>query len=62
MESQNGKGPLGPSGPTPAPAGTPEQGAQAHTHVASERLQGGDSTASGQPVPAPAQPRNDPGV
>ena len=38
-------------GPTPVPVVTPEQGVQAYAHVVSEDLQGGDLTASGQPVP-----------
>jgi len=46
------QGPLGPSGPTPAPAGTPGAGAQSHIQAVSEDLQGGNSTASGQSVPA----------
>lgn len=49
-ESQNGccwKRP----GTTPAQTGTAEQGAQSHIQEALEDLQGGDYTASGQPVP-----------
>ena len=37
--------------PSPAQQGHPEQGAQAHIQAASGDLQGGDLTASGQPVP-----------
>lgn len=40
------QGPLGSSGPTPAPAGTARAGAQSHVHVAAEGLQGGDATGS----------------
>lgn len=36
---------------TIAPAGAPRAGAQSHIQAVSEDLQGGDSTASGQPVP-----------
>ena len=48
-ESQTGWGwqePWEPSGLTSVPAGTPEQGAQAHVQVAYGDLQGGDSTTS----------------
>jgi len=48
-ESQTGWGwqePREPSGLTSVPAGTPEQGAQAHVQVAYGDLQGGDSTTS----------------
>ena len=44
-------GPSGPSGPPLLQQGHPEQGAEAHGQVASGGLQGGDPTASGQPVP-----------
>ena len=36
----------------------PEQGAQAHSQVASRELQGGDPTASGQPVPVLRHPHS----
>ena len=44
-------GHLYPSGPPLLQQGHPEQGTQAHGQVASEHPQGGDPTASGQPVP-----------
>lgn len=37
---------------TIAPAGAPRAGAQSHIQAVSEDLQGGNSTASGQSVPA----------
>lgn len=45
-------------GPTPVPVVTPEQGVQAYVHVVSEDLQGGDLTASGQPVLHQSQHRS----
>ena len=44
-------GPFGSICSTPCPAGPPEPGAQGHVQAASEDPQGGDATASGQPVP-----------
>jgi len=42
---------LGPSGPALLQQDHPEQGAQAHIQVVYKDPQGGDPTASGQPVP-----------
>lgn len=61
MGSQSGwdwQGPLGPSGPTPAPAETARAGAQSHIHVAAEGLQGRDATGSLCQCLSPVQERS----
>lgn len=42
MESQNGKGPLGPSGPIPAYVGEPGYDAHHYVQVVFQGIQGGE--------------------
>jgi len=48
--------------PPVAKQGHPEQGAQHHVQAAAEGLQGGDPTASGQPVPGLRHPHSTEGL